>query len=418
MSRPIRSVAAIKDPLYADLYGKASNIWLATAASYADRLAAFALPLFVLKGMGREDAYIAIEYVISLSIVLATFFDAGLRNYVLFHARLSGSAQDTMHHTLQAYAPMFLLYVLVVASLGMVCWLSVNVTNEFNLVVLSITRACALSIIGLSTQLLILHRRPALAPLLSMLHWLVSGIAFLLPANANVLSFVRVFFFANVCMMAAAAFVIFIRWHVRQSAQGLKHLRAALSWGWPLLLAAAASMLVANFSKVYAYSSLPQQDAVGFMFWFRIFSVVQLGHVALMAVLVLEIYSSSMSGLLRNNLQRYVTYLLPTAVMVLVAASVSSAIGLDLPRISWPTFMAIGAYILMWCFGAYLEVYLSRDGKNMQVLIASVAASSAYVMGLLISPPHSATHLALLMCLSATIYLVFLWRIFFSCGKR
>lgn len=387
------------------------RIWLTTVALYADRLAAFVLPLLVLKALGRDDAYAAIEYVISLSIILATFFDAGLRSYVLYSYRLTGSVQDTTERTLQAYGPIFLLHLLAVALSGLICWLAVSATIEPNLVALGILRACALSIIGLSTQLLILHGRPALAPLLSLLHWIVSGAAFLLPVDTSVLNFVMVFFAASLGMMAAVAFAVFVRRRVWPSVQGIKHLYAAFAWGWPILLAAASSMLVANFSKLYAYSSLPKQDAVAFMFWLRIFSIVQLSHIALVTVLSLEIYRANVLGLLRDNLQRYTTYMLTTTVLVVALGVTSLTVDFGLPHIAWHAIVAMGVYVLMWCFGAYVEIYLSRDAKNVQVLIASVVASLAYTAGLLISQPRSTTHLSLLMCLSASVYLAMLGRV-------
>ncbi len=387
---------------------RGSKIWLATMLSYADRFVAFAFPLLVLKWLGRPDTYAAVEYVLSLSLILATFFDAGLGSYVLYHSRISRNAQLTTTRTQQAYLPIYLLQLIAIAVSVVLCYLAVQPSIELDLIVLGITRACALTVIRLTTQLLILHGRPAVAPLLSLSHWLLSAAAFALPSSANTLSFVTVFFGASILVMVGLSALAWLRRIGPISSQGLTHLRDAFVWGWPILLAAAASMLVMNYSKVYAYSQLPTHEMIGFTFWLRIFSIIQLSHVALMSVLSLQIYESSSPGIIHDNLRRYAGYLAVPAVVSAAIALIAPSIGQDLPRLPLTAMAAIGTYILMWCAGAYLENYLTRDSRNVRVLVSSIIASSVYAGTLMFAPARSAAALATIMCISAATYLALL----------
>lgn len=379
------------------------TIWLATGLSYADRLAAFLCPFLVLKFLERKDVYAAVEYVIGLSIILATFLDAGLRGYVLYHARLTGEPDQTSKRSIQAYAPVLVCHLLLILGCA---WLGVLAPSfdEAGLVTLSVARGSALSLLGLVTQLLILRGHAAYAPISSLLTWSVSCSILLVPAGCSVLFLTAVFFSgAFVALSGAVAYGVLKRIPV-VSKEAWRHLVGSLRWGWPILVSTAASMSVANFSKVYAFSNFTQSEVVGFSFWMRVFSVVQISHVAVVSVLVLQIYQSDGKGLVASNLRRYLSYVAVPVVGMLCIALGARSLGLDIPEIPALAICLMCLYVCLWCLGAYFEIYMARDSRNLSTLLAAVIASVVYAGGLVVAGPETAAALAWLMCLSALTY--------------
>jgi len=251
-----------------------------------------------------------------------------------------------------------------------------------------------------------MHGKGALTSLLSLTHWTLSAAVFVLPSTVNTLSFISLFFGVSILVMAVVGVQLWLRQLRPLSHQGLTHIGDALAWGWPTLLSAAASMLVMNFSKVYAYSQLPSNEMIGFAFWLRIFSVVQLTHVALMSVLSLEIYQASSKYLISENLRRYLGYLgLP--LILAVAAAIFPPFSLYvIPLLSITALVLMAIYVFMWCISAYLENYLTRDSLNVQVLVSSIMALAVYALALILLKPSSVESLVAIMCFSSMVYFI------------
>jgi len=392
-----------------------SNVWLATAFSYLDRGAAFVCPLLVLKWLDRGDAYIAIEYIISLSIILATFFDAGLRGYMLYAAKKSNSTNESVFLSIaMAFKPLAALHVLGIIIAVTVGWIA-NAEEPY-LIGLAIARASALAATGLVAQGLILVGRPAFSPLISIANWGLSCISMLLPVSSSDMTLTVAFFSGSFAIVLAALLMNvrgkFSENNIRSS---LHQITDSLGWGWPLLISAAASMMVGNFSKVYAFSNLPKEDVLAFTFWMRAFSVVQLSHVAIVSILIGQIYKTSQHGVLFENLMRYLRFIAPPAMLILFFGVFGNIFVSTVPFLTIAATIVLFFYFCLWCLGAYLEVYLSRNGENSIILKSSLWSSAIYVFGIVLWQPNSASHLALIMAASAAFYTVLIvWKIKFK----
>jgi len=380
-----------------------SSVWLATALSYLDRAAAFIFPLFVLRLLGKPEAYTSIEYVISLSIILATFFDAGLRSYLLFHAKKIDSARVAISSAIGAFKPLIAIHV--VALLVVYGINSVFQSSEGYLIGLAIARASALSIIGLIMQSLILTGRPALAPLASIANWCLSCVILMWPDSLSDSGLVTLFFTGSFAIVTGAACLGLLSRPVPTTA-AWSHLKESFNWGWPLLLSAGASMLVANFSKVYAFSNLSSHEVLAFTFWMRAFSIFQLSHVAMVSVLIGQIYQSKNPGIMHSNLFRYTYLITPPAIVIAVLAFFSSLWEPLVPALESMVALVLFAYFIFWCFGAYFEIYLTRNGANAVILKASLASSSMYLLGIIFVSPSNALELSALMACAAVLYTV------------
>lgn len=380
-----------------------SNVWLATGLSYLDRAAAFICPLLVLKVMGRTDAYVSIEYVLSLSIILSTFFDVGLRNYLLFDAKERRSDAAALSSAAKAFKPLLWLHILGLLLALAIGW-QVGSTDPY-LVSLAIARASALSVTRLVMQGLILVGRPALAPLMSIVSWGFSCVILAWPESATDIVLTTVFFCGSFAILIGVAGLTV--WPAKAGADTrsvTEHLSYSLQWGWPLLLSAAASMVVANYSKVYAFSNLPEQEVLAFIFWMRAYSIVQLSHVAVVSILTRQIYQSDSRGVIPENLYRYLRFVAPSTLLIGALALFGDSWTSSVPFLSETAAIIMFAYFCVWCFGAYLEVYLTRNAQNSVILKASLVSSVLYLTGIFFAKPSSALYLSALMAGSATLY--------------
>lgn len=380
-----------------------SNVWLATGLSYLDRAAAFVCPLLILKVLERNDAYVSIEFVISLSIILATFFDAGLRGYLLYDAKLRCSADAALSSATKALKPLLWLHVLSLLATLAAGWQGNSM--EAHLVGLAIARASALSVTGMVMQGLILVGRPALGPLLSIANWGLSCICLVWPITVSDLVLTTLFFSGSLVILLGAACLTAWPVHASSDARSaIDHLGHSLRWGWPLLMSAAASMLVGNFSKLYAFSNLPEKEVLAFTFWMRAYSIVQLSHAAVVSILIGQIYQTARPGILLDNLHRYIRFIAPPAVLILAFGIFGGEWIPSVPLLNASAAVILFAYFCMWCLGAYLEIYLTKSAENTTILKASLASSAAYVAGIILLKIDSAINLSTLMAFSATIY--------------
>lgn len=358
----------------------------ALVLSYADRLAAFTMPLLMLRGVSGDEAYVRIEYVIAISVIVATFADAGLRNYILFHFGRNRDAAQITLLTGQAAVFLFLTQLLLLvftylASQRLFTPVSANADLW-----LGVLRGVALSIIGVATQIFIVHDRPLIGILLSLASWLIGAIALLLPNETPVDTRVTVFFLASFLILFAVPVLLWRTSGLKPSADGLAHLQGAISWGWPLLIAAGASIAVANFTRVYGISAYSITVASALVFWMRIFSIIQLSHRAAITIVSRAIFASdhSESVLTPHVLRTYLVLVLPAAALALTMAlgapQANKLLGLQVPILSPGVVIMIGLQVLVWSFAALLELPLTRQGRTFSVLLAGAVPSTLFVV--------------------------------------
>lgn len=392
---------------------RTSRWWLTVAITYADRLLAFAVPFFVLKGLHDEAAYTVVEYIISLSVMVATFGDLGIRNYVLYQYRQSGDKVETTRRTLAGYCCVLMFQLVLIGAAALAVGLIDGAPPPKStglLVVAAILRAGALGTTTMAFQLAVLHDRPALAALPSLCQWLAVLAALLCWPRA--LSDTRGLAVAAPCLPLMLAGLAFTLRALRRvgSHEAIRQIATAARWGWPLLASAALSIGIANVSRIYGFSHLAQSDLVALNFWLRVLSVVQLTHATAMTTLALEIYDHREPGILRSNLRRYLKTLsgaLAVVSVLLVAETVRPGLT---PTIGVSAFCVIGVYTLAWCLGAYLETYVTRDGRPDLVLRMAAITAGVYALLLFATRPSTVLSLALIMMTAALLNLALLAR--------
>lgn len=386
---------------------------MTAAITYADRLLAFLVPLFVLKGLNNEDAYSVVEFIISISVMVATFGDLGVRNYILYQYRKTGNKADTTALTLAGYCCVLLLQCCAIGVTAIVMELfggAISLASMGTLIVAALLRACALGTTAMAYQLAVLHSRPALASLPSLCQWLaVLAAIFFWPKDASDTLGLAV---SVPCVPFILIGLAYTAGALREVSlvQAIRQVKTAALWGWPLLASAALSIGIANVSRIYGFGHLVQSDQIAFNFWLRIFSIVQLTHATAMTTLALEIYEHREPGILYPNMQKYLTQL-GGALAIVIALFIATFNWTQLaPNIDIGAFFAIGLYMLIWCAGAYLETYVTRDGRPDKVLVIAALAALAYALLLFSLRPVTVTALASVMLVAAILNVVLLAR--------
>ncbi|GGP00288.1 hypothetical protein [Stakelama pacifica] len=382
---------------------KSRSMLTALAISYADRLAAFGMPFLMLQFGGGPDVFVRVEYIISVSVIVATFADGGLRSYILYRfGRERDAATTTLltaRATLVVLAVQLVLFAATLA-LTQTAWLSGSGHNDLPLGVL---RGIALAIIGVATQLLVIHERPLAGILISLCSWLIGGTALLLPAGTAIDLRVLAFFCSTFLVVLAVPVLLWRTTRLRPGRDGVAFAMQALSWGWPILVAAASSIAVAQIARIYGLSTFDTDEATSFAFWMRIFSIVQLSHRAAIVMVSRGIFVSDGTGLSPGILRAYLQMLIPAVALgffaALAAPWANQWAGLHIPHLRFAVTAMIGLQVTAWCFAALTELDLSRGGRVHLIMVASGVPALGFALFLIFV--HAPTMLTVAFAMAA-----------------
>ncbi len=368
----------------------AVRMFKAVVVSYADRVAALVLPLLMLRGIAGPEVYVRIEYVISVSVLVATFCDGGLRNYVLYHFGKERDAGQTTRLTGRACLLVLLGQMLLLGVVALVAWALLPSPSPHGDLALGVLRGIALSLIGLAMQLLILHQRPLAGFGLSLSSWLIGGVALALPAGVSGDLRVTVFFAAAFLVVLAVPVLLWRSGNLRLDPEGRAFFAAALHWGWPLLLAAAGSIMVAQVARIYGFAQFELAAAVAFAFWMRILSIIQLSHRAAVVMVSREVFVAEAGMLPPKAWQAYLRIMLPTILLglaaVLLAPILTPLLGIPVPQLPLPVAGFMILHIALWCFSALLELPFTRAGRLKVILVAALLPATLFLVVLLLVP--------------------------------
>lgn len=383
------------------------RIFNSLVVSYADRVAAFAMPLLMLRGATGSEVYLRIEFVIAISVLVATFADAGLRNYVLFHFGRSRDVERTTLFTVRAAIFVFAAQIVLLGAGVAASQALFLASSSYADLWLGVLRGIALSIIGVATQILIIHDRPLVGILLSLSSWLIAAIALVLPQGTSVETKVLVFFAASFLVVLSVPILFWRLGVAKPAAEGLAFLREATTWGWPLLLGAAATMLIPNITRIYGISNLSATAAIALVFWMRIFSIIQLSHRAAIMIVSRSIFTSDeRTGISGAILRTYAQMVGPAVVLAfavgLLTPLIDIAPAIKLPYLDPAPLFMIGIQVTLWCLAALLEMPLTRQGRVLSVLLATALPSLLFLVFLVTTDIKSLSLLtAAMACVSA-----------------
>lgn len=356
----------------------------ALTVSYADRLAAFGLPFLMLRLGGGPEVFVHIEYVISVSVIVSTFADVGLSSYVLYYFGRSRDANRTTLLTSRAMLVMLFAQIGLFAGALALSHFAIHSGIAHTYLPLGVLRGIALAILSVATQIFIIHDKPLTGIALSLCSWLIGGAALLLPNTAPIALRIIVFFSATFVITLAVPLLLWSTKTLRLSREGLNFTVSSLKWGWPILVATASTIAVAQVARIYGLATFDTRVATAFAFWMRIFAVVQLSHRAAIMMVSRRIFVSDDNELSSEVLLIYFKMLLPAIALafgaVLAAPWLNRSFDLHIPILGLEITGMIGAQVTLWCFTALTELYFSRENSVRYIMVASALPALGFTM--------------------------------------
>lgn len=391
---------------------KSRAMFTALFVSYADRLAAFGMPFLMLQFGGGSDVFVRVEYIISVSVIVATFADAGLRNYVLYHFGRNHDVRLTTLLTARAALIVLIFQCLLVAAALVMAHIVSPAGPGHSDLPLGVLRGVALAIIGVATQIFIIHERPLTGMFISLCSWLIGGIALLLPEGTYLDLRVLVFFTSTFLTVLVVPVLLWCISRLRPNREGIEFAMKSLGWGWPILVAAASSIAVSQIARIYGLSTFAPHDATAFAFWMRIFSIVQLSHRAAIMMVSRRIFVAEGSGAFSGILRSYLQMLVPTIMLgfgaAIAAPWVNGRFAMELPLLDLSITLMIGLQVTFWCLAALMELYFSREDRVYYVMVASGIPALAFILLLVFVNIPDLLMLATAMAIASLTQLILL----------
>lgn len=352
-----------------------NNLFSFVAVNYIDKMVGF-LAVFLLAQLGAEiDQYNRLEYIYGVSVVLSVFLDLGIYKYLYYGHRGAGNQEAYLRRMLLAFCQLILLYLAVCFSL---IWLSYYNSSlqelQFALVRISyllalpffiaycrLTGSNVFSVLGLSVGCnLVALFYVSIASFqdnFSIKLFLLPQLAFCL-VTTTILAGKEVF-------SSAWLFLVIKENH-----------KAILRYSAPVMGGVFLTSLFNNYAKIASYNSLAELDTFDIMLSQRLSLLLLLTHGGVVSYLTKDIFDKSGSSD-RQTMSLYFGIIIALAFGLLFsfwAASESSH--LFSPGISnhLILYVFVGSSLL-WCGGAFLEIFINREGKTYLSFFSVVSAS-------------------------------------------
>jgi len=376
--------------------------------SYFEKALIFGFPLFALYVTGSKAAYNQVEYTFALAAVLALFLDGGLRIYLLQAYRVGSQSQELIRQIISSFRFLLRIY-LIVAALLFVAVL-IFVPNEIFDIGGAAARALFLCMMAVLAVWYRIKDVPERAFAYSIPVYLLGGAIIWLTAWLELYGILLALILPH---LAAVIFIAFPRdGEDTTGGENVERLfiyaKASLRYGWPVLVSIVVTMLMANFGKIYAYKNLSENEMFQFSLAQRMALVIQLMHVSITGYMSKHLFVSESRSFHIKALAAYLGCLLLTSAAVIAFVYLAPGFGLNkVPKID-RTFMFIFAYMLVWCVGAYAEIYVNRQNRNVIILQAALVSAALFTACLIFGSEDMLLRIAMSMFLGVSGYLLYI----------
>lgn len=373
-----------------------------------DKGLSFLSPLLVLYIFHNENMYISLEYVLSLSLLVLTFSDMGVKNYIAY----SGFKLENTNLQNDIIGSIYLISVT-----GFVLIFLSYLTSSFlcvvdRIVTLVLIQTFSLTLLGIISQTFIVIGFPAFHNLIALLTKTITigilGIVYVYNFELKI----EYFFISNMVLVFGALYYAY-----RRSSSGnvslvktFVFIRKSIIYSWPLLLSMLFSLLVMNLAKIYSFSGLEKNITTGFFFWSRVMTILQLVHLAVTPLLMERIYKGDSATVTRGSVIR--TYSIAIALgcfgVFFVYILFTSADIIDTPPFGLINFSILLFYTLTWCFGAFFEAFYSSENRNKAILIFSSISVAVYGLSMILITPSTVRSVLVIMLFAGILYNILL----------
>lgn len=347
-----------------------------TVLNYFDKLLIFLTPLAVLYLYRDRLLYNEIEYVCSVAAVVVVPLEFGIANSFLFAYRGAEHRDALVERAHAAFLWSFALYVVVAAlATGVAAFAGAAWTG---IALLTVIRALFLYFIQFYGVYFRVVDRPANVFWFSCLTN-VGTLAIVLALRGRVESLRLEWFFATqaVVPLAVAAYQLRVVPRARLLAVRA-YVAAGVRYAWPISLNILLFMVVSNYGKVYARNWLTEGEMFQISFVQRLALIIQLAHASAVGYLAKAVFVEEGAGSERRLLATYTVMMaIATAGVWVAFAGVnaySSSVRVALDGVT----LSLVAYTIIWCYGAYFELYLNKINRNKTILAISIVSSALF----------------------------------------
>jgi hypothetical protein len=392
------------------------------ALTYTDKLLSFFLPLFILFFIKQPELYAFVEVAFSYAVLILVLADFGLSGYLFYGYRAAENKPAFLADSREQFSRLFGSYFfLCLAVAAVLYWTG---ADGFMLAMVICVRVLFSLYTTFYASVYRLEDRPsriyATTITVNVLSIALAYLASLIsPSN------LLLWFFMPPAVFVAVQALKPIGTMTKRSGYGSfgSFFRASLLFSWPIILNVLTMAYINNHGKIYAYGHLSEAETVEISYVLRIGMIVQLTHSAFASFYSKALFMDGGGRFNFRIFSRYNAVLLLSAAMVLLLIAVSSRVsgGEIVISLRASTFLFI-AYILLWCYIGYLEIYFGVKNSNKSVLLYSLVASFLYTILLLSSHDITLLKLAIFMVCSAavnlTLVIIGLYRLKVLGGER
>ncbi len=371
------------------------------------------IPLLVLYVCKDKLFYTEIEYIYSIAAILVIAIEGGLVTYFLYAYKEAKDRDALLLRVQRCFLLQFLIYA-VIGIVGTAIYWLVDMSMSGTLFFVGIRTLFSYALWYLAIQYRLIDRPSRIF----IASYAVNITSIILLLSANYLfpeAALPLFFLGQAALVAAMLFGGIQAWKQLSWEDAKAYLIAAWRYTWPVTLTVFMFMFVTNYGKIYARNYLSDMDMYTLSFTQRLAMIIQLAHSSAVGYLSKGIFVDTNRTINAKHLLTYSVMIVGSIGLVFIAPYVLEFVtGQPFSLFTVPGLLLV-AFTVLWCFGAYLEMYLNKLNKNMLILVFAVIASAIYFTLLFSLPFEPLTRIATAMAVSISVNLVLvviaLWRI-------
>jgi O-antigen/teichoic acid export membrane protein len=356
---------------------KFQNIYFYSFLNYIDKGINFLVPFVILKLVPDGDIYGKVEYIISLSLLLSSFLDFGLRTYFLYAYRKSIdrekfiiNANSILLTLLFFYVTVFLLYGFIfgVKYFYIFCiprFIFLTFINIKGVIFRLEDKQSSIFIYSLLINILII-----VSVFLSYLFELKFDL--FIYSMSYILFCIGVFFnFAKKNMLDVGKIKIYFY-----------EIMNSIKFSWPLILVLFFATMQNNLLKIYGYNNLNTSEFERLSIFLRFFFIMILAHGAAINYYSKYIYIEKEIFNI-NNYLRYLFIISIGFVFMFFCIYLSNRFSIfHYIKINVPFMLMLFTYILMMN-RTYFEQYFGKYNKLYSLLYSSIISFLSLIILLL-----------------------------------
>ncbi|MBW1293898.1 hypothetical protein GBO31_00155 [Aquimarina litoralis] len=349
--------------------------------SYFDKAIIFLVPLLVLYLFNSKSIYVSVEYIYSIVLVAVPFLDFGLTGYFFYYYREHKSKRTAIIAIFNAF---HILYA-VLFTIGILFILVHYLWIPFEDYIVFIVFRCLFVVLFMFlSSYYRLVNKPQKALFVTIISNIISLITifcfYILKLEVNVF-----IVFVGQILFCFYFFFKIIKRFVKKMNINKKVLYAILHksflFSWPTIIQAFLIMYIANYGKVNALHYLTLDEATLLSLTQRYAMLIQLTHTSIVAFLMKDLYLEEIKEINLKILLKYITLIILSAIVVFIVLSINwyfKAIDITSERI-FQVSIAIIVYTVLWCIYSYIEIFYSRENKNIIKLYLAIVNALVFI---------------------------------------